>query len=286
MGIRFFCQECNKRLNVKGFLAGKRGVCPHCGAKVDIPWESQSEGGASPAIAPRSVAAATAPVNGSGFGAALGTTTAPASPFPAITPTRVLPMSGPAPVSAPDSAAEPAPADIPGAKPLQPAAQPAAPTATPVAKAVPTALPAAPTVAQAADPIAEAPSAVWYVRPPSGGQYGPASGEIMRKWLTEGRVSADSLIWREGWPDWKAANSQFPQLGGAAAAVAAPSVAPVGPPQPTVLGPSVTPSTPNAPGRTYPRKKNNSLAVVIVVLLTLMSIALFGVLIAVVQFMQ
>jgi hypothetical protein len=160
----------------------------------------------------------------------------------------------------------------------------------PVAKAVPTALPSlvvpAPVIAQPADPIAEAPNAVWYVRPPSGGQYGPASGEIMRKWLGEGRVSADSLIWREGWPDWKSASSQFPQLGGpAAAAVASPSISPAMPPQPTMPGPSLSQS-PAAPGRTYPRKKNNSLAVVIVVLLTLMSIALLGVLVAVVQFMQ
>jgi hypothetical protein len=161
----------------------------------------------------------------------------------------------------------------------------------PVAKAVPTALPTpvtpAPVVAQLADPIAEAPSAVWYVRPPSGGQYGPASGEIMRKWLGEGRVSADSLIWREGWPDWKSASSQFPQLGGGVAApVASPGISPAMPPQPAMPGPSVNQSQPAAPGRTYPRKKSNSLAVVIVVLLTLMSIALLGVLVAVVQFMQ
>ena len=40
MGIRFFCQ-CGYRMNVKSFLAGKRGVCPHCGCSVNIPLESQ-----------------------------------------------------------------------------------------------------------------------------------------------------------------------------------------------------------------------------------------------------
>ena len=39
------------------------------------------------------------------------------------------------------------------------------------------------------DAIADAPDAVWYVRPASGGQYGPASGTVMRDWLDEGRVS-------------------------------------------------------------------------------------------------
>jgi hypothetical protein len=36
MGIRFSCPNGHK-LNVKNFLAGKRGVCPQCGAKFIIP---------------------------------------------------------------------------------------------------------------------------------------------------------------------------------------------------------------------------------------------------------
>jgi len=36
MGIRFFCPNGHK-LNVKDHLAGKRGVCPQCGAKFLIP---------------------------------------------------------------------------------------------------------------------------------------------------------------------------------------------------------------------------------------------------------
>lgn len=41
MGIRFLCPSCRHKLNVKPFLAGKRGVCPNCGAGLDIPLESQ-----------------------------------------------------------------------------------------------------------------------------------------------------------------------------------------------------------------------------------------------------
>jgi hypothetical protein len=55
--------------------------------------------------------------------------------------------------------------------------------------------------------------AIWYVRPPAGGQYGPARGDVMRKWLGEGRVTTDSLVWREGWPDWRPAAKVFPDLG-------------------------------------------------------------------------
>lgn len=75
-------------------------------------------------------------------------------------------------------------------------------------------LPASGTSATASsDPIDDAPSAVWYVRPATGGQFGPASGEIMRAWISEGRVGASSLVWRAGWPEWRAAAGIFPQLG-------------------------------------------------------------------------
>ena len=68
--------------------------------------------------------------------------------------------------------------------------------------------------AAAVDPIDEAPGAVWYVRPATGGQFGPASGEIMRTWIDEGRVGASSLVWRAGWAEWRPAAATFPQLAG------------------------------------------------------------------------
>jgi len=72
--------------------------------------------------------------------------------------------------------------------------------------------PTQPPAPEPADPIAAAPEMIWYVRPPSGGQFGPASGDLMRGWLSEGRVSADSLVWREGWRDWQEAGTVFPKL--------------------------------------------------------------------------
>jgi hypothetical protein len=41
MGIRFSCPN-GHRLNVKSFLAGKRGVCPQCGTRFVIPVTSES----------------------------------------------------------------------------------------------------------------------------------------------------------------------------------------------------------------------------------------------------
>ena len=45
MGIKFHCPNGHK-LNVKAFLAGKRGICPKCHVRMRIPMESESEVGA------------------------------------------------------------------------------------------------------------------------------------------------------------------------------------------------------------------------------------------------
>jgi hypothetical protein len=43
MGIRFSCPN-GHRLNVKAHLAGKRGICPQCGIRVDIPLAGELQG--------------------------------------------------------------------------------------------------------------------------------------------------------------------------------------------------------------------------------------------------
>ena len=42
MGIRFICPNCDKKLNVKSHLAGKRGICPDCATRIRIPSEPSS----------------------------------------------------------------------------------------------------------------------------------------------------------------------------------------------------------------------------------------------------
>ena len=64
----------------------------------------------------------------------------------------------------------------------------------------------------ALDLLTSDPSATWYVRPPTGGQYGPANGEILRQWIGEGRVAPAALIWRDGWPSWREASEAMPEL--------------------------------------------------------------------------
>ena len=53
---------------------------------------------------------------------------------------------------------------------------------------------------------------IWYVRPPSGGQYGPATTDLLKQWIDEGRVAATALLWREGWPQWRGASEALPEL--------------------------------------------------------------------------
>ncbi|MEX2120783.1 MAG: GYF domain-containing protein [Pirellulales bacterium] len=73
----------------------------------------------------------------------------------------------------------------------------------------------APGDAATPDAINEAPHLRWYLLPAGGtGQYGPASAEAFRAWIDEGRVAADSLVWREDWPDWRSAGAVFGLAGG------------------------------------------------------------------------
>ncbi|MFZ1932522.1 MAG: DUF4339 domain-containing protein [Thermoguttaceae bacterium] len=115
------------------------------------------------------------------------------------------------------------------------------------------------------DPLAEAGDAVWYVHPPSGGQFGPAAADVMRAWIAEGRISVDSLVWHEGWRNWQMAGKVFPQLSPPAAdSVQEPGV-------PKLVVTSVRSS--GAPN--YRRKRANTVQIVFVGSLTLAVIVLF-----------
>jgi hypothetical protein len=302
MGIKFRCPNGHK-LNVKSFLAGKRGVCPDCGQTFRIPPEDTHDSGVVATALPSRRGASSAGEEGpleertfnvgenleeSDFEAAVAVAAA------AVQPERAFPITGSAPVAA--AASFPAVHDVtflppkPSSQP-SPAAQPAAdseaapeiffpavkteaktqPSAVPHVKPLPVPAPQAPPAP--ADPISEAPDAVWYVRPPSGGQYGPARGEIMRKWLAEGRVSSDSLVWRDGWAEWRDAGPLFPALAAGGVTVAAISPlhsAPVAAARPTDRrAASKTPAG---------KKANSDLAVAALVCLVLVCLILVTVL--------
>ena len=197
MGIRFYCPNGHK-LNVKKFQAGRKGICPFCGAKIQIPTESTRPSDHDKDAPPGDPSSLGAPEMPSGDGAEDD------SPSGAVS----IAISAPAP--------EAAPAVVPSS-PMPIVSAPVGPMSA-VASGL-----AAP---MAVDPLTEAGEVVWYVRPPSGGRFGPAGGEIMRSWLAEGRISADSLVWREGWRDWREAGGVFAELGAQETAAPSPTVEP------------------------------------------------------------
>ncbi len=117
MGIRFYCPN-GHRLNVKTQLAGKRGYCPHCSIKVQIP-EIPPEQKLPPELLAESFA---------------------------------MPQELETGTSSHDSPE-------------------------------------------------------WYVRPPSGGQFGPVNSMQLNRWIAERRVPPQSQLLKEGWSDWKLAST-------------------------------------------------------------------------------
>ncbi len=70
-----------------------------------------------------------------------------------------------------------------------------------------------PSASESESALSERPGALWFVRPPEGGQYGPASNELMRRWIAEDRVGVQSWVWRSDWTDWLPADRVFDTLG-------------------------------------------------------------------------
>lgn len=245
MGIKFLCPNGHK-MNVKSFLAGKRGKCPKCGASVRIPQETPASdsgedllGDAGDQAAAVQTAVSVAPV----------VVSTPAAPYVAPAVRAVLPAGAPAIPTVPVMSAGYQPAGPAVMRAVQPVSAP-----------------------MGVDPISQAPNSIWYVRPPSGGQYGPARGDIMRKWVSEGRVSGDSLVWREGFPEWKTAGQLFPSLAG----VGSPATAAGPPPPPTDSPdvPKVTRAVRKLNAYEARKSKGTGMAIAILVILGIICVAL------------
>jgi hypothetical protein len=125
--------------------------------------------------------------------------------------------------------------------------------------------------------------AAWYIRPASGGQFGPADDDLIQQWAIEGRVGADSYVWRTGWTDWRLASElpeHFPQLQAAAAAPLLPSTE-YNAPSSTVVKPAQSADDPSLAAARYRRRKQQAARgqQLIAVLLVVLTLALAGVLV-------
>ncbi len=50
---------------------------------------------------------------------------------------------------------------------------------------------------------------VYFVRPPSGGEYGPANKETIELWISQRRITGETLICQVGSSQWKKAREVF-----------------------------------------------------------------------------
>ncbi len=140
--------------------------------------------------------------------------------------------------------------------------------------------------------IKEAPQAIWYVRPPSGGQYGPAEGTLFNNWLQDNRVSADSFVWRDGWPQWQLAGDVFVEYFGADWRIVQASAdsGASGLSEEAIASPAgnrenAAPASPTPPVSSIAvsrRKKRQSTYGIIIAVLAILAIALIAVLVSVV----
>jgi hypothetical protein len=222
MGIKFYCPNGHK-VNVKSFLAGKKGLCPKCGVRVDIPLESVADP-AQPAMAgdrqtlttdlalvdddaedeieevsalPAAVAAAppvTQTTRTEPFSAGLGQPGGNRSPNPA---NRAAPQRS-AVASAPLDTGLDLELPMPGSRTsnsddvLLPAS----------------ALP--PASAQSGNFQHESGSK-WHVQLVTGQQFNGIDDATLQQWISERRISPADLLWRDGWLQWQPASAVFSQ---------------------------------------------------------------------------
>jgi len=272
MGIRFFCEACGTKLNIKDDLAGKKGRCPKCNEKIMIPMQStlqktvERDRVSAPVNQPigdpkqeleDSVRRRSSPLEKSGGEKSGGEKSGETPPTTAQDPSSAASTS---------SILERQTGEIgPRNKVTQDESAPELPP-----------IPAAgtPETRRPKSAFDEAPNASWFVRPTSGGQFGPADANAMKSWLSEGRVGRDSLVWREGWEEWESAEKIFElEFQGFS--------------EPKNSTPSVVNSKPEATSGSniayhqMARKKAKTMGIILIVALLLLSVVLVVVLVLV-----
>lgn len=182
MNILFRCDHCSREVNAPPRMAGKQAVCPFCRAVVNVPG--------TPNIEPHEIRefinTELADVSGN-----------------TSEPLKSKQLQHDSPGNAREALVSVAPAGSRSGRRHFPMERPPAGTAIPATRPASDELP---------NNDVEIPDALWYVRPDSGGQFGPASSVLLRQWKKEGRVGPDAWLWRAGWDNWQPASSVFPDL--------------------------------------------------------------------------
>ena len=171
MGIVSFCPV-GHRVKVKAHLAGKKGVCPTCGATFRIPRAT-----ATPSLS------------------AAARKRLPTAVVVSLDPDVAarLPLAGPL---------EPAPADAPSEADRM--ADIAAGESDIATAAGPLAVIRHPA-------IAAAPGLAWCLAVPGGTASEPMDAAALQAWLDARKAAGNELVWRSDWADWKPISGVFPE---------------------------------------------------------------------------
>jgi len=239
MGIKFHCPNGHK-MHVKSFLAGKKGICPKCGVRIEIPLVSdadvpQASARAPDALEPDTAITAPAPIEAkrsrppafgldlSGLAAAPSAAKRQGIAGQSETPEAPLELEEELDLDSPDDLSILSPEPPPSA-PLLPAAKSGAP---------------------------------WYASLAGGTTVGPMSAGAVLQGLKQGQFSTNSLVWRDGWSQWQPLGSVLSQMNPTAQAVGAPAVAPTSADDPLAeaLGRQIPASSSVVHGRRRTRKE-------------------------------
>jgi hypothetical protein len=189
---------CNQPLHVKDFQAGKRGKCPKCQGSFRVPAKDSDfslaveESAAIPVIGKSTVQSKLKSKASSVLDAKmpekkpLAKSVSPPRPDPRTVSTESASVQSTSQIKPKDTLTQ-KPAEKPTEKPLE-------------ADAL--------TMPASLLPLLDV---RWFVRPPSGGQYGPATTQMLLDWIGQKRVTADSLLWREGLTTWVSARELVPE---------------------------------------------------------------------------
>lgn len=223
MGIRFRCHHCEHELHVKDFQAGRRGRCPECRGRLRIPdadaeysadvdhessssdneLESTSVAATAGRNKPKEVAnlrkrERTMPQDAR---EELLTPSRPSASSTATKPQPVQSRAGRQELQKQSkNTATASTQDPPSSGKIDEAETKVSPDADRLSDS---------STRQPPQALRDSPQATWYVRPATGGQYGPADNKAFSQWLHEHRIGRDALVWRDGWSEWRSAATVF-----------------------------------------------------------------------------
>jgi len=211
MGIRFQCHLCNHSLHVKDFQAGKRGKCPKCEGSFRIPQGNSSVSTSIDELS-KSDSAIVTPVRNQQ--PTVQSVATPKSKPKSKETSATLDSQSKAGIV---SKSVPAATEGSSVSQVNAAPSKAKPQAS-SSKVAPTKSENSPTQRESIPKSTPIPSSLlpflearWFVRPPNGGQYGPATTPLLVDWIAERRVTHDSYLWREGTENWQPAIEVVPE---------------------------------------------------------------------------